>query len=556
MRKLNKTLIATGFLGILLLPGCNNNQLDKTDSSVKDEKEQVYVLPTDFGKRYLKRGVDSKRAFDLRKNENDGSYHMSIDASAVSETNIKFNLTGTAYQKDDIDVVLFGIGTNFNNTSKADTLLYATLDQNVAAIADDSLEGSLENSSEIEEKNIITGVEYAYGTGPIKNEFDKEQLLWLKTTAMEEKNGTFIASPTADIKFTPVYIELKDTVAPVVSDFGYSISYSDYGNTYRYNLEDSLKKIIKENATYSNSGQIDKDVKPEISYFAVEGGIKENYCAGDMITGEFSLMDNDGNESNRKWFVFHIDKDYAVDKLIDVPYSKTVLFGKSETEDYLRAAVADTMYPDTHSLDETKVSFNGFDSLFSELSNLKENITTEKEFDLNATISGYTYTETSSTFPFKIRLYDDKPITWRDNVKWNNKKYNRMPLSTYKSVSEYVNNLNTGIVSIKDDFEDNYYWLLRRIIIKDDDENTSIDIMTWILDSALIKLAPDIISHKLGDAALVDALCLPVCGKVYPDYSQDRGSINEMISWGDGIEGWEGSVYKLYKLDGTPVAVE
>lgn len=549
MRKLNKTLIAIGFLGILLLPGCNNNQLDKTDSSAKDEKEQVYVLPTDFGKRYLKRGADSKRAFDLRKNENDGSYHMSIDASAVSKTNIKFNLTGTAYQKDDIDVVLFGIGTNFNNTSKADTLLYATLDQNVAAIENDSLEGSFENSSEIEEKNIVTGVEYAYGTGPIKNEFDKEQLLWLKTTVMEEKNGTFIASPTADIKFTPVYIELKDTVAPVVSDFGYSISYSDYGNTYRYNLEDSLKKIIKENATYSNSGEIDKDVKPEISYFAVEGGIKENYCAGDMITGEFSLMDNDGNESDRKWFVFHIDKDYAVDKLIDVPYSKTVLLGKSETEAYLRAAVADAMYPDIHSLSETKVSFEGFDSLFTELSNLKENITTGKEFDLNAIISGYTYNETSSTFPFKVRLYDDKPVKW-DDVIWSKSQYNPKLISDCKDISEHLKATSSGIVSIKDDFEDDYFWcVVSQVIIIDGDYDTrTIAFTIYFIDSSmrnsLVTMsfipAENICRRNSGSGVAADSFY----------YEDDEGAVHQIESFG------KGPVRTLYKLDGTPVPIE
>lgn len=554
MRKLNKTLIATGFLGILLLPGCNNNQLDKTDSSVEDEKEQVYVLPTDFGKRYLKRGADSRSAFDLRKNENDGSYHMSIDASAVSETNIKFNLTGTAYQKDDIDVVLFGIGTNFNNTSKADTLLYATLDQNVVAIEDDSLEWSLENSSNIEEKNIITGVEYAYGTGPIKNEFDKEQLLWLKTTVMEEKNGTFIASPTADIKFTPVYIELKDTVAPVVSDFGYSISYSDYGNTYRYNLEDSLKKIIKGNATYSNSGEIDKDVKPEISYFAVEGGIKENYCAGDMITGEFSLIDNDGNESERKWFVFHIDKDYAVDKLIDVPYSKTVLLGKSETEAYLRAAVADAMYQDTHSLDETKVSFDGFDSLFTELSNLKENITTGKEFDLNATISGYTYTETSSMFPFKIRLYDDKPLTWNDNVIWSLKQYlpNYKLAHEFETYSAFIKAVSTGIVSIKDDFEDDYYWCLESgVAIDSTNPDNSYDYRTiwgwlYLLDSSLARKISEIKYIPIENRSARGDFSISAASEAY---ASDAGLVHQVEAFG------EGPVRTLYKLDGTPVAI-
>lgn len=450
MNKIKQLFLAAALTSSLFLSGCNHDPAN----SIDDGKEQVYVLPTKLGKRYL-RGADTKGVnlgIDVRKDDTDNSYHMVIDASAVEGKSVTFNSTGTGYTDNDIDVRLFGIGTNLHNTSAADTLLYATLEADAMDV-DDS---STSTETQTDETNIVTGVEYAYGSGPIKNEFDKEQLLWLKTTVMEEKDGAYVANPTTDIKFTPVYIELKDTVAPILTDFVYDVSYSEYIEASKHDIATSLRECINDNFSYMESGEINKDEKPQISEVNFDNSLSGLH-AGDTITGTFTVVDSSGNVSEAKTLAINITKDFDVDTVIELPYSETIKEGQQETMDYLKEKIANTIYHGTR-LTPEDIAIEGEDGLFNNdlsMTKLTENITQEKIITVLVSLAskGYEYSKDSAYFPVKVKVIDDVPVV---KIVYNI-SVGFVKVSECNSIDDWFKT-NQAYYNIgEDDFADTYY---------------------------------------------------------------------------------------------------
>lgn len=451
MNKVKQLFLAAALMSSLFLSSCNHDPANSTD----DGKEQVYVLPTKLGKRYL-RGADTKGVnpgIDVRKDDTDNSYHMVIDASAVGGESVTFNSTGTGYTDNDIDVRLFGIGTNLHNTSNADTLLYATLEADDMAIDDSS---TTSTETQTTETNIVTGVEYAYGSGPIKKEFDREQLLWLKTTVMEEKDGAYVANPTTDIKFTPVYIELKDTVAPILTDFTYDVSYSEYVEASKHDIATSLRECINDNFSYMESGEINKYEKPQISKVNFDNSLSGLH-AGDTITGTFTVVDSSGNVSEAKTLAINITKDFDVDTVIELPYSETIKEGQQETMDYLKEKIANTIYHGAR-LTPEDIAIEGEDSLFNNdlsMTKLTENITQEKIITVPVSLAskGYEYSKDSAYFPVKVKIIDDV-----SKVKYNvNYAKGWIGIDQCDSIDAWLKGNKDYYTIIDEDFSDTYY---------------------------------------------------------------------------------------------------
>ncbi len=145
MKKISTFALAAALsMGSLFLSACGGN-----------DKTELHVLPTNFGMNYLK----DENAAESKKEDIENAYHMVVDASAVQNSAFAFNYTGTDYTDDDIDVKLFGIGTNSNNSRSAHTFFYATLDADAA---------KKNRISFAEDEKIVTKVEYVKGTGPIQ----------------------------------------------------------------------------------------------------------------------------------------------------------------------------------------------------------------------------------------------------------------------------------------------------------------------------------------------------------------------------------------------------
>lgn len=282
MNKVKKWIGVALLANSLLLSGCNDNG-----------KKEVYVLPTTLGNKYLSFHKSPCHKNTQIKKADDEGYQMTIDESVLGNaSNVKFNTTGNQYEPNDIDVVLFGIGTNFNNTANSSTLLYASLDDKGTTDAD---------------KSIVTGVEYAYGTGPIKKEFNTKQQLWLKTTVMEKKGDVYVANPSTDIRFTPVTIQLTDTVAPRLSNFGtLNIPYSMYveGLPHFNSIDAYIRDALNSLDYPFNYGVIDGTDKAVVSQIEYDSPLPEEIFPGESVSGKFTVKDAAGNES--EWATFKI----------------------------------------------------------------------------------------------------------------------------------------------------------------------------------------------------------------------------------------------------------
>lgn len=495
MKKSRKNLFfaLSSLIMLGVASGCatNDSKGNQNESSLSssDDKKQVYVLPTKLGRRYLRGGSKGIHPVaDVWRSANDGSYHMVIDASTVKGEYVSFNKTGAAYDYNDIDVRLFGIGTNLNNTSTADTLLYATLDADMAVETGETT--SEESTPTIEENNIVTGVEYAYGTGPIKVEFNNAQLLWLKTTVMEQKDGIYVANPTTDIKFTPVYITLKDTIAPTAEDFRFDVDYSVYAEKEKDGtLNDYVEHIVRNEFKFKNEGEIDKDETPTLESVTIDE--HSRLYAGDALTGKFTLSDTSGNVSEPANFTINILKDFDNVTPIELPYYKTLKAknGKAKTMEFLKENIMSTAYEWKH-LDASNVEINDFDSLYEDLNdNLKEYVYMglngqTKSISVSFAKYGYYFSKENENFTFNIKIIDDRPVSGNDV------NFER-PTNLISSTAELESRISfvfTHINSINDDFKDEYTAV---VSVKKGDEKNMVFIYFCIFDKATFSKLSD-----------------------------------------------------------------
>ena len=153
-------LILGSILTLCTIPAC---------SLTNSDTKPVFVVPTNYGKECLKNSIikEAKR----EPIWNNGTRYLAdnaYDMTVYSNINHKAHIDGMAYNSSDIDVQLFSIGTNIFNSPEAETILYATTDENAI------------NQTTSNNSNLITGVEYAYQTGPIRAELGKQWFLCRK----------------------------------------------------------------------------------------------------------------------------------------------------------------------------------------------------------------------------------------------------------------------------------------------------------------------------------------------------------------------------------------
>lgn len=464
--KLRKLFLLS--ISALLLSGCGTGSHETSEStsttadestaissdSVEPEKSQVYVLPTTRGEKYLRKSSGVKSLIDVRKDNADNSYHMVIDQSAIDGTNARFHDSGTvAYSSNDIDVLLFGIGTNFNNSVSADTLLYASLTEEEAT----DLKSNADSS---DSQGIVTGVSYDYGTGPLQYNTTSEQLIWLKTTVMEEQNGVYIASPTVDIRYTPVYVQFSDTVAPVMDNIDISLSYSNYlaYTTKGMTANEWVKMHITENMRSSNSELINTDEIPTLKDVVYSNG-KLSYDAGDIIQGTYTVEDSSGNVSIAKSFKITIFADYNEKVSLSIPYRELTSRTAEERQTYLKTEFLKE-FKKGKSVDKAAEQYRSSiavsdvtlmdytDDVDSSMLDIKSNIQNKTETALSASVGKY------GTIQFGVKLIDTYP------VKSVTLEYSGPALvgklKTATSVDEFAKMFASYIMTINDDFEDTY----------------------------------------------------------------------------------------------------
>lgn len=467
--KLRKLFLLS--ISALLLSGCGTGSHETSESnsttadestvissdSVEPEKSQVYVLPTARGERYLKRSSGVKSLIDVRKDDADNSYHMVIDQSAVDGLNARFHDSGTvAYSNNDIDVLLFGIGTNFNNSVSADTLLYASLTEEEADGQSADLKSNADGSGS---QGIVTGVSYDFGTGPLQYNTTSEQLVWLKTTVMEERNGVYIASPTVDIRYTPVYVQFSDTVAPVMDNINISLSYSNYlaYTTKGMTANEWVKMHITENMRSSNSELINTDEIPTLKDVVYSDG-KLSYDAGDIIQGTYTVEDSSRNVSIAKSFKITIFADYNGKVSLSIPYRELTSRTAEERQTYLKTeflkefkkgkTVDKAAEQYRSSIAVSDVTLNYTDDVDNSLLDIKTNIQNKIETAISASVGKY------GTFQFGVKLVDTYP------VKSVTLEYGDptliSKLKTATSIDEFAKMFASYITKINDDFEDTY----------------------------------------------------------------------------------------------------
>ena len=506
-KKLSATL---ALMSCLMLVGCispsNNNSSENTTHENETTKVCV-VCPTKKGQKYLKQN-SLKSYIDIRRDDEDKSYHMVIDSSAFEIRNVSFYDEVGGYVNDGIDVQLFGIGTNFDNSSTANTVLYASVDEEPTETADIDLkdqmdddesaeiESSSEESSndeksseeiidnsedttesEEETRDLVTGVEYVYGTGPLRNEVDVEQNVWIKTTVMEYSSarGAYIASKDIEPTYTSVFIELKDTVAPEVQDVTYTISYSDYAAMLSKDqaINDWLSDIIIDKILDTVAGTVNVKETPVINTINISNP-KDKYDPGDTISGVYTAKDSSGNVSIEHSFAITLYKDFHTDDIINVPYREITENDNDYREAYLKEkvlsaflewpAVESEYYYNAAGLDyrnsltTADVTLTNFDDEYiAELLDLKTNITEQRECILSAKIGEY------GTFSYSVILKDFyAPDKW-----WAGRGYDWNDIKNLDDLAAaYMS--DACDVQIIDDFEDTYTLLITGYYSKTD----------------------------------------------------------------------------------------
>ena len=452
---MNKRITTFFAVACLMLSGCQVISPSDSASSESTENnvQSVYVLPTKKGQKYLKQN-SLKSYIDIRRDDDDKSYHMVIDNSAFESGTVSFhNSSMGSYTYDNIDVQLFGIGTNFNNSSTAETVLYASLDEDAEESNSEStnidLKDNLDDSGSSEGKTIVTGVEYVYGTGPLMNVLNTEQNVWIKTTAMEydETKGAYVTSKDIEPTYTSVYIELTDTVAPVISPINAGKTYSDYvtAKSNGTSIADWVWSILSELVRdKSASGSINSDEIPTINSVEIDNA-KDSYVAGDTITGKYSAKDSAGNISNEQTFRIPLTKDYDDESEIKIPYREITKHDNDYRENYLKEQILTTFKNGAFDgylskLTASDISLTNFDDdMVAKMSDSKV-ILGKEIVKVAAKIENY------GTFEFNIVMSD----IYAPKV-----KFTRFDRTGLKAIDELIEKIKDNI-TITDDFEDSY----------------------------------------------------------------------------------------------------
>lgn len=290
-------LILGSILTLCTIPAC---------SPTNSDPKPVFVVPTNYGKECLKNSTIKKAKRepiwkDGTRYLADNAYEMTI----YSKADDKAHVEGTAYTDQDIDVQLFGIGTNKFNSLEAETVLYATTDENEANNNNTTSESTSTDS------NLITGVEYAYQTGPIRTELGSKQTLWLKTTVMEANDGYYVESKNYQSTFTQVFITITDGIPPYElgsNPFEVSKEFILDNNSSEENLKSKLEEYLTEKVQEKyrelyDSYRSDFDEKGA----TVENIRFENFnMNAESFTGLFDAVDDAGNKTVDQKFTINV----------------------------------------------------------------------------------------------------------------------------------------------------------------------------------------------------------------------------------------------------------
>lgn len=288
------TLILGSILTLCTIPAC---------SLTNSDTKPVFVVPTNYGKECLKNSIIKEAKREPIWNNGtrylaDNAYEMII----YSTENDRAHVEGTAYTDRDIDVQLFSIGTNKFNSPEAKTVLYATTDENEAN------NGASDSSSD---SNLITGVEYAYQTGPIRAELGTKQEIWLKTTVMEANDGYYVESKKYQSTFTQVFITITDGIPPYELEsnpFEVSKEFILDNNSSEENLKLKLEEYLTE--------KVQEKYRELYDYyrsdFDEKGAIVENIrfenfnMNAESFTGLFDAVDDAGNKTVNQKFIINV----------------------------------------------------------------------------------------------------------------------------------------------------------------------------------------------------------------------------------------------------------
>lgn len=289
-------LILGSILTLCTIPAC---------SPTNSDPKPVFVVPTNYGKECLKNSTIKKAKRepiwkDGTRYLADNAYEMTI----YSKADDKAHIEGTAYTDKDIDVQLFGIGTNKFNSPEAETVLYATTDENEA-------NNNTTSESTSTDSNLITGVEYAYQTGPIRTELGSKQTLWLKTTIMEASDGYYVESENYQSTFTQVFITITDGIPPYElgsNPFEVSKEFILDNNSSEENLKLKLEEYLTEKVQEKYRGLYDSSRSDFDEKGATAANIRfENFdMNAESFTGLFDAVDDAGNKTVDQKFTINV----------------------------------------------------------------------------------------------------------------------------------------------------------------------------------------------------------------------------------------------------------
>ena len=274
-------------------------------SPTNSDPKPVFVVPTNYGKECLKNSTIKKA-----KKEpiwKDGTRYLAYNAyemTIYSKADDKAHVEGTAYTDRDIDVQLFGIGTNKFNSPEAETVLYATTDENEA-------NNNTTSESTSTDSNLITGVEYAYQTGPIRAELGSKQTIWLKTTVMEASDGYYVESKKYQSTFTQVFITITDGIPPYElgsNPFEVSKEFILDNNSSEENLKLKLEEYLTEKVQEKYRELYDSYRSDFDEKGATTTNIRfENFdMNAESFTGLLDVVDDAGNKTVDQKFTINV----------------------------------------------------------------------------------------------------------------------------------------------------------------------------------------------------------------------------------------------------------
>ncbi len=442
------SLIALSNLGMV---ACAANTSTDPASTLK----AIYVMPTEYGKQCISGKKEDMKKMALRNGisikkakEETESYYMTVYTGTIPySAGLKFHdQTTGGYSDNDIDVALFGIGTNFNNSSDADTVLYASTTEDSSNVSNDNT------------KTLVTGVEYAYGTGPIANEFDKPQNVWLKTTVMEHnEDGYYEESDDYKTTYTCVYVTLKDSIAPVLYQTEYTLPQRLLVDN-QSNLENVLKdkngqlvEMILSNANQAKFCQLDKDETHDGIYVkSIDFGSTNfsNISVTDTLSFTVILADGDGNISD----TISCTLTFTGDGLLLPENLGELSYTTSSSQLKLLLGLINTPYD---------VSIISDDSVFYDLNkgNLQSVLNKEQTVQYKLLYKGYEmYFNGTSTFEVKYTLIDDIGPKVKMDMRL---------LKDATSESDIIS-IVLANSKITDDFEDEYTYKVYSMLSEDD----------------------------------------------------------------------------------------